>query len=76
MIKIKKCVCNSDLVIGFYSDTFTKGEIYYLKDSKKGNVVAKSDRGRWIPIPKDKNYFTEVDKIFFKNREELDKMSI
>jgi len=71
MIKVSKCICNKDLMVGFCFDSFTEGKIYFLRNSKKGNIVVKSDGGRWIPIPKGKPFFTLTESFYVKNLEEL-----
>lgn len=83
MIKVRKCECNKDVDLTNL-DTFTKGEVYFVRESKKGRTVVRSNEGRWVVIGERKmslvdhalTYFDEVEVIFFKSFRELRRLSV
>lgn len=74
MIKVTKCLCKQNFGT-CVNGTFTKGEIYFVRNSKKGHIVAKSNEGQWVAVELEDN-FDVIDKLFFTNRKELRRLSI
>lgn len=91
MIKVTKVIC--DLSFTYEKDgntgTFTFGETYFARHSKKGSIIVKSNEGIWMVFDhSDKisaaygrrtplsGKFYKIDEMFFKNRKELKRMGI
>lgn len=81
MIKINKCRPFADLTI--QSDgrtgTVTKGKVYFIRHSKKGNLVVKSNEGQWLSLSaknREDHRFESLGELFFRNRKELWLLSI
>lgn len=90
MIKVEKRICkeNFEITEDGVLGTFTKGEIYFVRNSKKGHTVVMSNEGQWIAFKHHKlsnygvngvlgNRFDKVGyNLYFKNLKELRRMSV